>query len=106
MSRKTRILILGGGLAGVEVARILEKLLEPKDAEIRLVSRDNVVLFTLMLHEIATSDPDLTAIVLDLTFSKDTVQFMSLRAHGQSTSAKHSSGNSASSVIASSSQAV
>ena len=36
MSRKTRILILGGGLAGVEVARILEKLLEPKDAEIRL----------------------------------------------------------------------
>jgi NADH dehydrogenase FAD-containing subunit len=68
VSRKTRIVILGGGLAGVEVARILEKLLEPKDEEIRLVSRDNVVLFTPILHEIATSDLDLTAIVLDLTF--------------------------------------
>jgi NADH dehydrogenase FAD-containing subunit len=106
VSCKTRILILGGGLAGLEVARILEKLLEPKEAEIRLASRDNVVLFTPMLHEIATSDLDLTAIVLDLTFSKDTVQFMSLRAHGHSISAKHSSGNSASSVIASSSQVV
>ena len=63
MSRKTRILILGGGLAGVEVARILERLLEPKDAEIRLVSRDNFVLFTPMLHEVATSDLDITAIV-------------------------------------------
>ena len=30
MSRKTRILILGGGFAGVEVARVLERLLEPQ----------------------------------------------------------------------------
>ena len=54
---------LGGGFAGVEVARVLENLLEPKDAEIRLVSRDNFVLFTPMLHEVATSDLEITAIV-------------------------------------------
>ena len=63
MSRKTRILILGGGFAGVEVARVLERLLEPRDAEIRLVSRDNFLLFTPMLHEVAASDLDITTIV-------------------------------------------
>jgi NADH:ubiquinone reductase (H+-translocating) len=63
VSRKTRILILGGGFAGVEVARTLERLLEPRDAEIRLVSRDNFVLFTPMLHEVAASDLDITTIV-------------------------------------------
>ena len=63
MSRKTRILILGGGFAGVEVARSLERLLEPRDAEIRLVSRDNFLLFTPMLHEVAASDLDITTIV-------------------------------------------
>ena len=63
MSRKTRILILGGGFAGVEVARILERLLEPRTAEIRLVSRDNFLLFTPMLHEVAASDLDITTIV-------------------------------------------
>ena len=63
MSRKTRILILGGGFAGVEVARVLERLLEPRNAEIRLVSRDNFLLFTPMLHEVAASDLDITTIV-------------------------------------------
>ena len=63
MSRKTKILILGGGFAGVEVARVLERLLEPRDAEIRLVSRDNFLLFTPLLHEVAASDLDITTIV-------------------------------------------
>ena len=63
MSRKTRILILGGGFAGVEVARVLENLLDTRDAEIRLVSRDNFLLFTPMLHEVAASDLDITTIV-------------------------------------------
>ncbi|WP_179638499.1 NAD(P)/FAD-dependent oxidoreductase [Tunturiibacter empetritectus] len=63
MSRKTRILILGGGFAGVEVARVLERLLETREAEIRLVSRDNFLLFTPLLHEVAASDLDITTIV-------------------------------------------
>lgn len=60
---RTKILILGGGFAGVQTARELEKTLSPSEAEIQLVSRDNFVLFTPMLHEIAASDLDITTIV-------------------------------------------
>jgi NADH dehydrogenase len=59
-----RILILGGGFAGVYAAMRLEKMLarEP-EVEITLVNRENFFLFTPMLHEVAASDLDLTAIV-------------------------------------------
>jgi NADH dehydrogenase len=63
VKQKSKILILGGGFAGVEVARELEKILSPDEAEIKLVSRDNFVLFTPMLHEVAASDLDITTIV-------------------------------------------
>ena len=62
MKQKPKILILGGGFAGVEVVRELEKLLDPGEAVVQLVSRDNFVLFTPMLHEIAASDLDISAI--------------------------------------------
>ena len=62
MKRTPKILILGGGFAGVEVARELEKLLSPDEAILQLVSRDNFVLFTPMLHEIAASDLDISTI--------------------------------------------
>ena len=62
MKRTPKILILGGGFAGVEVARELEKLLTPDEAILQLVSRDNFVLFTPMLHEIAASDLDISTI--------------------------------------------
>jgi len=59
-----RILILGGGFAGLTVAMELEKKL-PKDlsVEVTLINRDNFFLFTPMLHEVAASDLDLTTIV-------------------------------------------
>lgn len=63
MKQKTTVLILGGGFAGVQVARELEQVLSPEEAEIRLVSRDNFVLFTPMLHEVAASDLEITTIV-------------------------------------------
>ena len=63
MKSKSKVLILGGGFAGVETARQLEKMLSPDEAELQLVSRDNFVLFTPMLHEIAASDLDITTIV-------------------------------------------
>jgi NADH dehydrogenase len=63
MKRKSKVLILGGGFAGVETARQLEKMLSPDEADLQLVSRDNFVLFTPMLHEIAASDLDITTIV-------------------------------------------
>jgi NADH dehydrogenase len=64
---KKRILILGGGFAGAYAARRLEKQLAgAPDIEIALVSRENFVLFTPMLHEVAGSDVSVTDIVQPL----------------------------------------
>jgi len=49
-----RILILGGGFAGIATARALEKKLRPGEAELTLVSRENFSLFTPMLPEIGS----------------------------------------------------
>src|ERR1700756_4758941 len=62
--KKTRILILGGGFAGLHAAMHLdETLARDPGIEITLVNRDNFFLFTPMLHEVAASDLDLTNIV-------------------------------------------
>jgi NADH:quinone reductase (non-electrogenic) len=51
----TRIVVLGGGFAGVAVAHRLEKRLrKDDDAEITVVSRDNFTLFTPMLPEVSS----------------------------------------------------
>jgi NADH dehydrogenase len=56
-TRKTRIVILGGGFAGVEVAKYLDRTAaKGPDVEITLVSRDNFTLFTPMLDEVASGD--------------------------------------------------
>jgi NADH:ubiquinone reductase (H+-translocating) len=63
-SQKTRILILGGGFAGLYAAIRLEATLaRSPDVEITLINRDNFFLFTPMLHEVAASDLDLSNIV-------------------------------------------
>src|SRR5262252_1403227 len=59
-----RILILGGGFAGLYAAMELEKTLGGNPGiEVTLVNRENFFLFTPMLHEVAASDLDLTTIV-------------------------------------------
>src|SRR3954463_6520665 len=59
-----RIVILGGGFAGLYAAMELEKTLaRDPQVEITLISRENFFLFTPMLHEVAASDLDITAIV-------------------------------------------
>jgi len=64
---KNRILILGGGFAGAYAARRLEKHFgKHPDVEVTLVSHENFVLFTPMLHEVAGSDVDVAAIVQPL----------------------------------------
>jgi len=61
---KTRIVILGGGFGGVYSALELDKTIASRsDIEVTLVSRENFILFTPMLHEVAASDLDLTHIV-------------------------------------------
>jgi len=52
-----RIVILGGGFAGVEAARYLDRTVAKKsDVEVTLVSRENFTVFTPMLHEVAAGD--------------------------------------------------
>jgi NADH dehydrogenase len=59
-----KILILGGGFAGLYTALELDKKLARRsDVEVTLVNRENFFLFTPMLHEIAASDLDITHIV-------------------------------------------
>src|SRR5262245_5603171 len=61
---KKRILILGGGFAGLYAALHFEKTLaRDPDIEVTLVNRENFFLFTPMLHEVAASDLDMTHIV-------------------------------------------
>jgi NADH:ubiquinone reductase (H+-translocating) len=62
-----RILILGGGFAGAYAALHLEKRLgRAAGVELVLVSRENFVLFTPMLHEVAGADVAVTDIVQPL----------------------------------------
>ena len=63
-TKRTRVLILGGGFGGLYAALRFEKALaRGADIEVTLVNRDNFFLFTPMLHEVAASDLDLTNIV-------------------------------------------
>lgn len=55
--KKTRIVILGGGFAGLRAAMHFDKRLARRtDVEVTLVSRENYTLYTPMLHEVASGD--------------------------------------------------
>ena len=56
-ARKTRIVIAGGGFAGLYAAKYLDKHLARRpDVEVTLIARENFILFTPMLHEVAAGD--------------------------------------------------
>jgi NADH dehydrogenase len=64
---KTRIVILGGGFAGVTTAQHLEELFgADPSVSLSLVSDTNALLFTPMLAEVAGSSLDLTHITSPL----------------------------------------
>lgn len=53
----TRIVIAGGGFDGLYAAMHLDKTLaRDTEVEVLLISRENVILFTPMLHEVAAGD--------------------------------------------------
>src|SRR5438132_7100276 len=55
--KKTSIVILGGGFAGLSAAMYLDKTLARRaNAEVTLINRENFILFTPMLHEVAAGD--------------------------------------------------
>lgn len=57
--KKIRVVIAGGGFAGLSAAMHLDKTLARCGAmEVTLISRENFILFTPMLHEVAAGDLD------------------------------------------------
>jgi NADH dehydrogenase len=64
---KTRVLILGGGFGGFYAALHLDKTIAADpNIEVTIVSRENFILFTPMLHEVAAGDLDASDIVSPL----------------------------------------
>jgi NADH dehydrogenase len=62
LGAKKRILILGGGFAGVATARHLERRLRGQTGvEVVLVSRDNFLLMTPLLFEVFSGALDVRA---------------------------------------------
>src|SRR5207302_10465760 len=55
--KKTTVIIAGGGFAGLSAAMYLDKRLARRpDVEVTLIGRENFILFTPMLHEVAAGD--------------------------------------------------
>src|SRR4029077_16296523 len=55
--KKTNVVIAGGGFAGLSAAMYLDKTLARReDVEVTMISRENFILFTPMLHEVAAGD--------------------------------------------------
>jgi NADH dehydrogenase len=55
--KRTRIVIAGGGFAGLYAAKQIDRTLARRpDIEVTLISRENFILFTPMLHEVAAGD--------------------------------------------------
>ena len=56
--KTTKIVIAGGGFVGLYAAKYFDKRLARRDdVEVTLISRENFILFTPMLHEIAAGHP-------------------------------------------------
>jgi len=63
-NKRTRIVILGGGFGGLYAALHFDKTLaRDPDVDVTLVNRENLFLFTPLLHEVAASYLDVKHIV-------------------------------------------
>jgi NADH dehydrogenase len=80
---RKHVVIVGGGFGGVYAALEFEKLLRRDSSfDVTLVNRENFFLFTPMLHEVASSDLDMTNIVNPVRKLVRRVEFF----HGEVTS--------------------
>src|SRR5947209_6410522 len=58
-----KILILGGGFAGMYTAKYLERMLKPQEAEISVVNQENYSVYQPMLPEVISGSIGLTDVV-------------------------------------------
>jgi NADH:ubiquinone reductase (H+-translocating) len=70
------IVIVGGGFAGIAVARRLERRLRPGEAEIVLLSRENYTLFTPMLPEVTSGELEVRHVVTPIRAQLSRVRFV------------------------------
>ncbi|MBV8197147.1 MAG: NAD(P)/FAD-dependent oxidoreductase [Candidatus Eremiobacteraeota bacterium] len=70
------IVVVGGGFAGVAVARRLEQRLRAEEAQIVLVSRDNYSLFTPMLPEVTSGELEVRHVVTPIREQLRRAQFV------------------------------
>jgi NADH:ubiquinone reductase (H+-translocating) len=81
--RKQRILILGGGFAGVATARRMERLFRRRpDVEVVLVSRDNFVVLTPLLFEVMSGTLEPGSCSLPLRAFLRTTRFIEANVQG------------------------
>lgn len=74
-----RVLILGGGFAGLEAAETFEKIFSEKDnVEVTIVSKDNYLVFTSMLAEVVSSSIEAKHVVIPLRECLNKVTFKEL----------------------------
>jgi NADH dehydrogenase len=86
--KETRVVIAGGGFARLSAAMYLDKsLARREDVAVTLISRENFILFTPMLHEVAAGDlypgdivNPLRRILRHVTFVEAEVQAIDLSA--------------------------
>ncbi|HEY5257817.1 MAG TPA: NAD(P)/FAD-dependent oxidoreductase [Candidatus Baltobacteraceae bacterium] len=71
-----RIVIVGGGFAGIAVAQQLERRLRPDEAEIVLINRENFSLFTPMLPEVCSGALDVRHVVTPIRSQLRRTQFV------------------------------
>jgi NADH dehydrogenase len=51
-----KIVVVGGGFAGLHLIRRLERILRPGEVELTLLDRNNYHLFTPLLYQVATGE--------------------------------------------------
>ena len=96
---ETRVVILGGGFGGVYAALAMEKdLARRTGVRVTLVGRENFLLFTPMLHEVASGDLDVTHIVNPIRKMLKRVDFfhgevVSVDLAGRRVTARHGDGH-------------
>ena len=71
-----RIVILGGGFAGLATAKKLERSLRPGEAKVTIVSRENFSLFTPMLPEVGSGNLETRHVVTPVRAQLRRTEFM------------------------------